>query len=292
MKNGKHAIAKNMVCDEPKLSESKLSSILVLFITSIVVCVVFGVGCFVVWPSILHDYSRILFVAYLSVYFSMWLVYFLSKSGACFFRVTTLRRLLLVKSKHWTDADTTENTHIENVSMEKAKTSITAIAMLVAVSFLGMVQAKGFYFYLLTLTQGEHFDNITWYIAILGFAGFSSLSAFICFIISADALDCMFNEFETNKLDSRLRRYFYRSTTHPRYFGLVFLLTSIIFLLAFLNAILGCVAIGLVITIGYRHWFPPVNILDDGWDETAIHSGFLLRVLFFLLPLGVVALCV
>ncbi|PSJ16065.1 hypothetical protein [Nitrosomonas supralitoralis] len=269
----------------PEFNESSFSAIMALLITTIVTSTINIYVYLLIWPQFIDDWSRTFLIFYLSIYLSFWLVYFLSKSGPIFFRVGTLRRLLVTKSNQWTDADTEKNDKIEKEFIEKAKTSITAMAMLVAVAFLVMVQAKAFYSDLISTTEGEYCEQITWYLTILGFAMMSSLIAFISFIVSVDALDCMFNGFENPELENRLRRYFYKSTIHPRYLGLVFLLSSIIFLLAYINPLLGCIVIGLIITIGYRHWFPPVELLKNGWDDTAHNSGgFWFRLFIFVSP--------
>lgn len=277
--------------ENPQFCESPFPTVVVWGVTTILTSSVAIWVSLKIWPQFREDWGRILFIIYLSVYFSMWLVYFLSKSKRKFlkyFRVGTLRRLLFVKSKHWT----AEDSKIGEAFMEKAKTSITAIAMLVAVAFLGMMQTKDLYFDLIALTKGERYQQTTWYLMILGFAASCSLIAFICFVISADALDGMFNEFEDKKLDNRIRRYLYKTTIHPRYFGLVFLISSIIFLMAYIHSILGSIVIGLIITIGYRHWFPKAELIEDDLNEMPVHCGFTLRLFFFLTPPILVSLII
>lgn len=209
----------------------------------------------------------------------MWVVYFASKNGPKFLRVSTLRRILLLESKNWTNIDNEENSEIEAISMEKAKTSITAIAMLVGVSFLGIVQAKNGLNTLTLPSSGYSEELYIWGRFLFGSLSFFSSIALVCFILSVDALDCMFNEFKTNNIENKFRRYFYKSTIHPKYFGLVSLLTSVIFLNATAGVTLGSITIGMIISIGYRHWFPRPELASDNWEEKSEVLGFWVRLI-------------
>jgi len=260
-----------------EITESKLSSALTLFLVSVFVSTCALLVLTAIFSEINRDIHKLIFITYLSTYISMWIVYFASKNGPKFLRISTLRRLLLLESKSWTVIDSDDNDEIEETSMEKAKTSITAIAMLVGVSFLGIVQAKSGLTSLVMIGSEHSGELYTWSKIIFGCLGFFSSVALVCFILSVDALDCMFNEFKTEALENKFRRYFYKSTIHPKYFGLVCLLTSIIFLNASASITLGSITIGIIISIGYRHWFPRPQLASDDWEEISGTLGFWAR---------------
>jgi protein-S-isoprenylcysteine O-methyltransferase Ste14 len=151
--------------------------------------------------------------------------------------------------------------------------------MLVGVSFLGVVQAKHGLYELSLLTQTVSPEEIIWKQLIFIFLGFISTIALVCFVVSVDALDCMFNEFRSQHIDNKFRRYFYKSTIHPRYVGFVCLLTSIVFLNASSSVLLGTLTIGVIISVGYRHWFPRAQLTEDSWKERSGVTGFWIRFL-------------
>ena len=255
-----------------KFKESVLPSSAMLLIISLVFSVI-GVYFFQKYfIDLKGDSSKLVFIVYLSTYVAMWALYFASKNGPKIFKVPTLRRILLVESKNWTNIDSKDNDDIEDISMEKAKTSITSIAMLVGVSFLGLVQAKSG---LSQLIPGQ--EDFLWQEFIFILLGFISTIALVCFVISVDALDCMFNEFKSAQIDNKFRRYFYKSTIHPRYIGFVCLLTSVIFLNASSSVLLGSLTIAVIISVGYRHWFPRAQLAEDTWDERSGVLGFWAR---------------
>lgn len=257
------------------ITESKLSTFPVLLLFSIVITAILTTAFCSYFLVIDKSINNITFIVYLSIYLSMWILYFSSKSGPKLFRVSTLRRLLLSESKNWTNVDSKENHEIEELSMEKAKTSITATAMLVGVAFIGIIQAKnGFYGLIESHLSGE---QLIWQQLILGSLAFCSSLALVCFIISVDALDCMFNEFKTEESENKFRRYLYKSTIQPRYVGLVCLLTSIIFLNASSSIVLGSLSIGLIISVGYKHWFPSPKITSEHWVESSGALSFWFR---------------
>jgi len=85
------------------------------------------------------------FIVYLGLYIGMCVLYFWSKSGPQIVQVGSLRRLLLSMSTDWTDADTADNDESEKLALEKAKTTITSVAMLISVAFLQLMQINSFY---------------------------------------------------------------------------------------------------------------------------------------------------
>lgn len=256
-------------------TEYKLSALSVILILSIIIATIFTSAFTLYFSVIDKNINNIIFIIYLSIYFSMWIIYFASKSKYEIFQVSTLRKLLTSESKNWTATNSKKNEKIEELSMEKAKTSITATAMLVGVAFVGILQAKnGFYGLVESQLSNE---QLIWQQLILASLAFSSSLALVCFIISVDALDCMFNEFKTKQLENKFRRYLYKSTIQPRYVGLVCLLTSIIFLNASSSIVLGSMSIGLIISVGYKHWFPCPKITSEQWTETPNILNFWLR---------------
>lgn len=254
--------------------ESPCPTWCVIMLSSIVVAALLLFISIMIWPDIVNNINHVLFIIYGSLYFAMWMVYFLSRSGPKFFRVGTLRRLLLTKSKSWSY----ELNKIEEFSMDKAKQSMTAMTVLCTISFLQMVQIKEFYYRI----AGEQHALHTWDVTILTMALLCSLGAFINFIISLDSLDCMFNDFSEHHME--FRRYFYRSTINPRYFGLVFLITALILLIAHVNLLFGNISIAIVISIGYRYWFPSNILLTNEWNDKFIHSGFWFRLISLCIP--------
>ena len=108
-----------------------------------------------------------------------------------------------------------------------------------------------------------------------------SLLAIVCFILAVDALDCMFNEFKTDAVENNIRKYFYTSTIHPRYIGLVSLLTSLIFLTGSINVTFGSLCIAMILSIGYRHWFPDNKIIENNF--VSVKSGVSFWFRFFVL---------
>lgn len=260
-----------------KFQESPLPSAIVFILLAVIFSAISVCAFQFFFVELRSDIPKLTFICYLSAYIAMWTLYFASKNGPPILRVSTLRRILLVESKSWSNIDTKEDGEIEEISMEKAKTSITAIAMLVGVSFLGISQAKSG---LIALNaSGLPIDSAEYIWQQYSFYTLSFIStiAIVCFVLSVDALDCMFNEFKTDKLDNKFRRYFYKSTIHPRYIGFVCLLTSIIFLNASSSVTLGSITIAIIIAIGYRHWFPHSDLASESWTERSGVSSFWIR---------------
>ena len=246
--------------------------------------------------------SRALFVMYLGAFVGLWFVYFMSRMGPSPFQVMTLRRLLRKTSAQWNETSELRKTELEKAFQEKARTTITATAMLVAASGVALTQVSQAYRDL----QAQMLANPDlvpplihhWDVLLLSLAAMAAFIAVVCFILSVDALDLLFNRFDSRAHAHRLRFYFYMSTINPRYFGLLSLLSAAILLIGHADPLLGCAAIGLMVAIGYRHWFPPQDILerkvtasDPGFFKLAATvAGFLLRVAVVLAPPVLVAL--
>lgn len=276
---------------------------LLIAITSIFLCFFLNIFRYLYFQNSFFLLDRLLFVFYFSIYLAMWIIYFISKSCYVkpenrktkdkflrFFQIPTLRRLLFVVSKNWTDEESSSNDRLEELAKDKARSSITATAMLTSITVIIMIQVKSFYLADVQDNRVLLSDDMSLMLLLLTFA--CAFSSFIMFIISADALDSIFNEYSVR--ENRLHRYHYRSTIYPRYFGMVFLITSICFLSAYINLLLGCLAFSLVFTIGYRHWFPPNNILVEQTEEwkkneyKSINKYFWRRFLLFLSPIVLV----
>lgn len=229
--------------------------------------------------SQLVNFEFNLYFSYLSIYICLWIIYFASKD-AKHLKFMTLRNILSEHSHHW---DT--NAEITEISLEKSRTSITAIAMLIGVSYIGVSAGDSG---LVSLTKdhaGLSNELFKWKEVVLWCLVFFSSMAIINFIISADSLDCMFNDFKKNSA-VKLRRFFYKSQINPRYIGLVCLLTSVILLNTASDVSLGTLTIGIIIATGYRHWFPN-NCLNENHRDS-IMWAFFRFVIFICLPLFVV----
>jgi hypothetical protein len=61
--------------------------------------------------------------------------------------------------------------------------------------------------------------------------------------------------------------------------GFVCLLTSIVFLNASSSVLLGTLTPGVIISVGYRHWFPRAQLTEDSWKERSGVTGFWIRFL-------------
>lgn len=199
------------------------------------------------------DWEQRLFIYYVAAFNTFWFVYFMSRQGPQLFHVLTLRRLLRVTALQWNPGSRYRQTELGKSYQEKARSSTTATAMFAAVAGLELSQVN-------TLIQSA---ETLWAKSMIGLAGLAALTALICFIIAVDALDVMFNKFESHKVGHKLYRHYYMSTINPRYFGLLSLLTGAVFLVAHASPALGAAAIGLIVAIGFRHWYPPASVLEE-----------------------------
>ena len=101
-----------------QFNEAKLPSFFVVIIVLIGMSIGLYLFLYFIKPNFVTSLEQIIFLIYLLSYLSVWVVYFLSKSGPKIFRVATLRRLLSIESKHWdnyalTDELTDSNQEIE-----------------------------------------------------------------------------------------------------------------------------------------------------------------------------------
>lgn len=208
------------------------------------------------------DGAQLLFLVYLAGFIGMWFVYFMSRQGPRLFRVLTLRGLLRTTTANWNVASDVRKSEMEKAFQEKARASMTATTMLAATAGLALGQVNS------VINTLDDFSTLRmsgdiWQISMLSMAALFAFSALICFIIAVDALDSLFNRFESRRVAHQLYFHFYSASINPRYFGLISLFTAAIFVVASNDALLGCAAIGLLIAIGFRHWFPHIRLPDD-----------------------------
>ena len=198
-------------------------------------------------------WERLTFIGYAALFLSVWLVYFLSRSEMTFFNVRTLRKLLRLTSHLWQPGShSLEQKEIEVFFADKARTSITILGILTAAAGLELVQVN----VILLSASRPKFMADPWEVSMLAGATLAAIAAFGLFLISADSLDALFNRFVHDADGHMLKRHFYRQTITPRYLGKVMLMLGAVLLVAFHKPTLGSVAMGVLICIGYRHWFP------------------------------------
>lgn len=211
--------------------------------------------------------QKMLFLVYLVGFGSMWVVYFLSASNNFFFKVRSLRRLLMTFSVHWltehkrissaTDTDVhrkeTQLLGLKDSQEKKAASSIASIALLIAAAavVIGLIND--------TSLVAANDDDKVWIGFMLGLAATSAITAFYCFIVAADVLETVFNRFEPESLRLKLTDRLYKYAINPKYYGLIFLMLSVAFFAAAREPALGALALAVATFIGYGHWFPRLN---------------------------------
>lgn len=205
-------------------------------------------------------YERHVFVLYACAFVAWWLVYLASRKPSppwpdwSFRRARTLRRLLGECSEQWcaTEQMTPEKLdELETRFRSKAQSSMTTIAILIAVSALELQEVSKL---LAPLLETEF--ALSWEVVVLVLSLTFAMVSFIAYIVSADALDVIFNRFVDDDARHRITRYYYQGTINPRYAALISLIASFILLVAYYSPLAGAVAIGLFFVIGYAHWFP------------------------------------
>jgi protein-S-isoprenylcysteine O-methyltransferase Ste14 len=133
---------------------------------------------------------------------------------------------------------------------------MTTIAIMTAVSAIELQEVSK----LLPNVLNDKPDVDYWQIAILLLSVLFAIVALVSYIVSADALDVIFNRFEDDDSRHRIIRYYYQSTINPRYAALISLITSFILLVAHYSPLAASMSIGLFFVIGYAHWFPDFNM--------------------------------
>lgn len=212
--------------------------------------------------------SKIVYLISLSVYLGFWLTYFSSHKDGWFLDVPTLRRMLTASSHQWgckenkeglVDDPTSVKHQLEESYRDKARASMTIIAIMIAGSLILLVQTNQ---YLLQRTDILSLP-FGWENTFLALAALSSFIAFISFLLSVDALDSMFNRFLTDNIQLRLNRRFYRFTLNPKYMGLIFLVLGITCFAAIQSGLIASIMLWITMSLGYYHWFPHHATLDD-----------------------------
>ena len=204
---------------------------------------------------------RLLFISYFMISIWMWLVYFLSTYTPRT-KVNSLRQLLSAFADAWSEDSSRRDPDFAAALQDKARASMTMLAMLTAASALLLTRA---------LEKVENLDQSTmlseaWNQLLSYCAAGASAIALICFIISVDSLDVLFNKFG-NKASyghNYLVNYFYRSTRNARYYGIMFLLWAVCLFCGIYNSLFGAFVLGITITTGWSHWFPrPLSISEE-----------------------------
>lgn len=231
------------------------------------------------WP-----YDRHLFMLYCCGFLAMWTVYFLSRKpfkgkisqDPRWKKVRTLRRLLGETSKQWDLTGSSANlAEIEAAYREKAKSSGTTLAIMLAVAGLELQRLTSIMDPILSLNTPLGFS---WANALLLMSLLLALVAFVSVIISADALDVIFNNFKGDDDGHRVIRHYYSSTINPRYVALLSLIASFVLLVAYYSPTVATMALGILFWIGYPHWFPEFSTPES---RTVRFVRFLNPVILF-----------
>ena len=273
--------------NEGKFWESELSPIEGIAFTAAVLLAI-GAGLYVTVPWIHRELSlgflcldqaqwdalrKGFFGVYALLFTSLWITYFLSRSGPTVLQVPTLRRLLRTFSVQWDPdkADTPKDTaqiSLDDTYQKKSTAGIAAMAMLVATAGLELAQVNAL------MAAPAWMDATPWHKGLALAAAICAVVALICFLVAVDALDSIFNVFNDNAVQKRLRHHFYVRSIYSRYFGFVFLLSGVVLLIAHHNEFVGALSMGLVFAIGYAHWFPRPDVAHDTPNPLADLSGW------------------
>lgn len=238
-------------------------------------------------PFSTGDYERLLFLTYLIFWAAMWITYFVSGMDIRLFKSQTLRRLLRETSEEW------ETHRWDDLPFYKEKHSyydemsaktLTASAVMVTASLIVLSQVNATANAAeMSVCSGSLCDH--WNAIVIGGAALSGVLAFVGYVISLDLLDSIFIHYRSDALKRRLQHRFFRSMTNRRYPALVALLTAVIFMVAFWEPFLGCLAIAAFFAAGYTNWFPSFGV-----DARARRNRGLQRLVVILLTLVPVVL--
>jgi hypothetical protein len=218
--------------------------------------------------SVRDRYNRLMMIAYLSLFFAMWWVYFRSKRSQGkgrrdepeSHRVQTLRRLLGYTSVQWETGSNTElNDELIHVYREKGNAGMSVLAILIAVALLIFDRIGAIWDIDQKLSLWQH--------SLLWLGMLAAAVAFVGFALCVDAFDTMFNRFRTERLRNDLIHYFNHFTLNPRYIAMASLLLSMILLLAYYSEMLAALTIGVVVVFGYGFWFPDIGKQLSPSDE-------------------------
>ena len=144
---------------------------------------------------------------------------------------------------------------------DKARTGITAVAILVATSVLVIRQCLATLRPALEATTPSIFQLL-----FLGAAFCLAFTALLFFVVAIDDLDTMFNDFASKFENCLFDFYFFRRSANPRFFGLAILVFSVNLLVALENWLLGCLTLAVSFFIIYSHIFPVLkpHVTTDG----------------------------
>ena len=98
-----------------------------------------------------------------------------------------------------------------------------------------------------------------------------SLIALVCFIISVDSLDVLFNRFggEDQQAGAHMIHFIYLNTRNTRYYGIMFLLWAVCIYAASFHLLFGTFAVTVVVSVGWSHWFPKPPAYDPNTAPAA-----------------------
>lgn len=214
---------------------------------------------------------QLLFASYILMSVSMWAVYFLSSRSGPFTGVKTLRRLLLDLAEAWDESSSKPDIEFAPAIQDKARASMTMLAMLSAGSALLMTRALD----RLALPQAAGAPDgpgFAWDAYLPMSAAAASAIALVCFIVSVDSLDVLFNRFsrQPGLTRNHLAQYFYSSTRNARYYGVMFLLWAICLFAASYDLVFGAFVTSIVIAVGWSHWFPSPPIPNEGSTRSTL----------------------
>jgi hypothetical protein len=203
--------------------------------------------------EIMSDPQKQLFLVYLIGFASMWFVYLLSRSDNPILRAKSLRRLLMTCSMHWHE-EPPEKIHEDDVirlQRDKAGSAITSIAIQIAAAavILGMIQDAA-------LQASAGVTLTLWQESTLALAAASAIIAFYCFVVAADVLETIFNRFRPAGLHVKIVGKLYDYAINPKYYGLIFLISSVALFAAAMHPLFGALSLATATFIGYGHWFP------------------------------------
>ena len=205
------------------------------------------------------SWDRIIFSVYVCLFAATWIVYFRSKkkfdhNGDVYKDrpIQSLRRLLGESCINWDyNPCHSESEDVKEAFRRKASTSMEVIAILIAVSILILDIASNM------LISNKTFDE--WQEFSLGISSLMAVFSFVCFLISVDSLDTIFNRFRSLPDRNVIVHYFYHNTINPRYFGMLSMISAVILLLQVYSAMLASISISLILIVGYSHWFPDLT---------------------------------
>jgi len=166
----------------------------------------------------------------------------------------------------------------EEMYQKKAMSGIAALAMLASASLLELLSANTIYS---QLDENKLIFEKSWELTLLILAVLLAFCAFISFLVAADALETLFNKFKGNENTHKLMNHLYITAVNPRYYGFASLIGGAIFLTAIHSPLLASIVVGLVFTIGYMHWFPDKDLMNQNVGVTNIETSDLSRNIWF-----------